>query len=180
MFSWNPCNPFSYPKGKTTSTCGNVAVCMQISIASLDVMISLGKQNSAMFTKDEGGMHLSYVSTQGGHVYVANIILRCNQTLQNSVFDVDTYSPPYLTNTTSIYSSILNSKYACSSLPMTKTSPSTSTKTTITSKRPSDSTISTRTLVHTTNTQSRNAATSPIKHVYNLVLHCLAMLITLS
>ena len=116
VFLWNPCNSFSYPKGNTTSTCGNVAVCMRLPFASPETMYSLGTQNTATFTQDQGGVHISYASTQGGHNYVANILLRCNHTLQNSFLDADTYQP-YVTNTSSIYNLILNSKHACSYSP---------------------------------------------------------------
>ena len=116
VFLWNPCNSFSYPKGKTTSTCGNVAVCMRLPFASPETMYSLGTQRTAIFTQDQGGLHIIYATAQGGHSYVANIILRCNHTLQNSFIDADTYQP-YVTNTTSIYNLILNSKHACSYSP---------------------------------------------------------------
>ena len=175
VFLWNPCNPFSYPTGKTTSACGNVAVCMRPPFASPDVMYSLGKQNTATFTKDKGGVHLSYVSTQGGHSYAANIILRCNQTLQNSVLDGDTV-PPYVTNTTSIYNFILTSKHACYFSPGTESSPSTSTSTTKTSTNSSNTTGSTGTTMHTTNSPSRNAATSAINNVQNFVFLYLTLL----
>ena len=188
MFLWNPCNPFSYPTGKTTSACGNVAVCMRLPFASPDVMYSLGKQNTATFTKDKGGVHLSYASTQGGHSYAANIILRCNKTLQNSVLDGDTV-PPYATNTTSIYNFILTSKHACNYSPSTNSSPSTSTSTTNasttttkTSTNSSNTTGSTRTTMHTTNSPSRNAATSAINklNIQNVVFLYLALLSMIS
>ena len=157
MYYWNPCNPFSYPTGQTSSACGNVAVCMRPPGASQDVINSLGKHISATFTQDHGGVHLSYASTK----FAANVILRCNQCLQNSFLDAETY-PPYITNATSVFSFILNSKYACSSLP---SSPKTSTRLTG---------GSTGTPLHSTNApSSRNAATT--FKTLSFVLFCFAL-----
>ena len=180
VFLWNPCNPFSYPKGKTTSVCGNVAVCMRLPFASPDVMYSLGKQNTATFTNDKGGVHLSYASTQGGNSYAANIILRCNQTLQNSVLDVDTI-PPYVKNTSYIYNFILTSKHACSSPPIIFDVDEYDENVDKFVKYDwFDKNGSTRTPVDTTNASSRNAAKYAIKNVQNFVFLYLALLSMIS
>ena len=195
VFLWNPCNSFSYPKGKTTSTCGNVAVCMRLPFASPETMYSLGTQNTAIFTQDQGGLHIIYSSAQGGHSYVANIKLRCNHTLQNSFVDADTYQP-YVINISSIYNLILNSKHACSYSPSSSgsstimsTSSSTTQKTSSpgsyqTSTPPSEtsetspvSTESTRkssTPVHTTTSPSGSAA-MPLRRLNSFVLLCFTL-----
>ena len=164
------------------------------------MVYTLGKQTTAAFTKDKGGVHLSYASTpQDDRVYAANVLLKCNQTLQNSVLDADTY-PPYVTNTTTIFSFILNSKYACSFLPnssdtstsspKTSTSSSDTSETSASSQKTSTSTsqtsetsqgstgssrnVSNTTPMHTTISPSRNAATS-LKHFHCFVLLCFTL-----
>ena len=183
VFSWNPCNPFSFPAGQTTSTCGNVALCQIPQSAPKGTLYNLGKQDTATFTKDKGGVHLSYASSsQGGRFYTANIILKCNKTLQQSVLDVDSIQP-FVSNATktTVFSFILNSKYSCSfspnastTSPPAQTTSTSSSKTTTgasgTSEMPQSSSKrgSTTTPAHSTTTHS--GATSL------QTLHCFVML----
>ena len=156
VFLWNPCSLFSYPKGKTASACTNVAVCKRLPYISRPFQVSLGKQNTAAFTTDKGGVNLSYSSFGS----VTNILLRCNQTLQNSVFEVDTY-------TTDVYNFILNSKYACPSSQSSNSSTSTSTSST----NPT----------HSTHKGSKNSVASPIiKNVHKCMLFSLALFSAIS